>query len=97
MHRKKPITSVVREREMAKKRRRSLPIKSRTKRAVKQALAAAGAQGQGKQAQELSRAAASALDRAAHKGVMHPRTAARKKSRLARRLKAGTRGAQSAE
>ena len=74
---------------MARKRRRSLPIKSRTKRALKQAALPPEEQGGQQDAQERFRAAASALDRAAQKGVLHRRTAARKKSRLARRLRAG--------
>ena len=88
MHRKKPITSVVREKEMAKKRGQALPIKSRAKRAVKQAMAAAEANSSPQEAAARVRAAMSALDKAARKGVMHRRTAARKKSRIAKRLKA---------
>ena len=88
MHRKKPITSVIRDKEIAKKRRENLPTRTRAKRAVRQALAAAEAASSAEQAEEGSRAAASALDRAARKGVLHRRAAARKKSRLMRRLRA---------
>jgi len=88
LHRKKPITSVIRDKEIAKKRRENLPTRTRAKRAVRQALAAAEAASSAEQAEEGSRAAASALDRAARKGVLHRRAAARKKSRLMRRLRA---------
>lgn len=44
------------------------------------------AAGDMKTAQELSHAAMKALDKAAQKGVLSKNTAARKKSRLARRL-----------
>ena len=38
------------------------------------------------QTPELARDAISALDRAAAKGILHPRNAARRKSRIAKRL-----------
>jgi small subunit ribosomal protein S20 len=42
--------------------------------------------GQHEEAQEAVRVAASALDKAASKGVIHKNNAARRKSRLAQRL-----------
>lgn len=42
----------------------------------------------GEELTELATTAISALDRAASKGVLHPRNAARRKSRLAKRLNA---------
>jgi small subunit ribosomal protein S20 len=42
--------------------------------------------GDAAQAQEQARTAVAALDRAASKGVLHPNNAARRKSRLMRRL-----------
>lgn len=42
----------------------------------------------GEELTELAATAISALDRAASKGVLHPRNAARRKSRLAKRLNA---------
>jgi small subunit ribosomal protein S20 len=65
--------------------RRNKAVKTRVKtaaRRVREALAA----GQGEAAAAALRTAMSVIDRAASKGVLHPRTAARKKSRLARRL-----------
>lgn len=44
------------------------------------------AQGETESAQNAFALAASALDRAAKKGIIHPNKAARQKSRLARRL-----------
>lgn len=60
-------------------------INSSTKTAVKKFLMAT-VEGNVEQARTLYNEAASALDRAAKVGVIHPNKAARKKSRMARRL-----------
>jgi small subunit ribosomal protein S20 len=66
-----------------KRRMRNRIVKSKLKTSVKNALGAA--QGQGDAASEL-RSAQSVIDKAARKGVIHRRTAARKISRLHRRV-----------
>jgi len=71
-------------------RRRTLynaMYKSSTKTAVRKFERALAA-GQIEQAKELLVKAISRLDKAAKKGVIHPNAAARKKSRLTRRLNA---------
>jgi len=88
LHRKKPITSAVRVKHIAKRRQINLPLRTRTKRVVRQAAAIIEEAEAPEQAQNALRQAASVLDRAAQKGIIHRRTAARKKSRLARRLRA---------
>lgn len=60
-------------------------IESRTKTMVKKFLAAVES-GNLEEARVRYNEAASALDRAARKGVIHPNKAARKKSRMAQRL-----------
>ena len=62
-------------RQDEKKRARNTAAKTRIKTEVKKALAG-----------EDSKTAFGAIDRAAAKGVIHKNTAARKKSRLAKRL-----------
>lgn len=91
MHRKKPITSVIREKQVAKRHKHNQPLRTKAKHAVKVALEAVEGGGSAEERAAQVGEAVSALDRAARKGVMHRRAAARKKSRLARRLKvAGT-------
>lgn len=68
----------------AKRRAYNRSIESRTKTVVKKFGLAAEANEAG--ARTLYNEAASALDRAANRGVVHPNKAARKKSRMARRL-----------
>jgi small subunit ribosomal protein S20 len=58
--------------------------KSRVKTAVRSARTSIGASES--DAESLTRTACRFLDKAAAKGVIHPRQAARRKSRLARRL-----------
>jgi small subunit ribosomal protein S20 len=68
-----------------RRRLRNLNWKSRAKTAIRKArtaIAASDASG----AQGLSRQAARLLDKAAAKGIIHKRQAARRKSRLMRRL-----------
>lgn len=70
-----------RNRQNVIRRGRNKSIKSDLKTAVKKVEAAAAA---GEPSDELLRAAQKKIDKAAQKGVLHPKTAARKKSRLAR-------------
>lgn len=73
-------------------RRRTLynaMYKSATKTAVRKFERAVAA-GRIDEAKELLTKAVSRLDKAAKKGVIHPNAAARKKSRLMRRLNAAT-------
>jgi len=67
-----------------KRRVRNLSWRSRVKTAVRKARMA-GAAGE-PAAADLTRAACRLLDKAASKGTIHKRQAARRKSRLARRL-----------
>jgi small subunit ribosomal protein S20 len=70
-----------RNRQNEVRRQRNKSIKSDLKTAVKKVeVAAAG----GESTDELFRAAQKKIDAAAQKGVLHPRAAARKKSRLAK-------------
>jgi small subunit ribosomal protein S20 len=70
-------------RQDKRRRARNRSVKSAVKTAVKKAEAAAG----GDQASARLSEAVSAIDRAAKKNIVHWRTAARKKSRLARRVR----------
>ena len=76
----------IRQNEAHRLRNRSRMSKVRT--AVKAALGAAGKgdQADRDRAEALYRKAASELDRAARRRIVHPNAAARKKSRLAKRL-----------
>ena len=62
-----------------KRRARNLAVKTRLKTLTKKARASADP--------TAAAAADSQLDRAAHKGIIHPNKAARKKSRLAKALR----------
>ncbi len=66
-------------RQNVKRRLRNSAIKSTMKTAIKKALSA-------KDEDAALREALSAIDRAASKGVIHKNAAARKKSRLVRKL-----------
>lgn len=68
-----------RNRQNEVRRVRNKAVKSDLKTSVKKAQAA-----EGDDAAEAYRAAQQKIDKAVAKGVMHPKTAARKKSRLAR-------------
>ena len=70
---------------------RNRPVRSRAANAVRDARIAI--ENGDSDAADLVRAAQSALDRAARRGVIHPNSAARRKSRLVRRLKATSAGA----
>lgn len=84
----KRIKSAVKRAEIAERnRQRNVAVKSAAKTAVKKAVDAA----KSKEGVEAGlRAAASALDRAAAKGVLHKNAVARKKSRLAKKVAALT-------
>lgn len=68
-----------------RRRRRNQPIRTGVKSAIRNARTAID-QGIGEPAQEATVTAQSKLDKAVSKGVVHWRTAARKKSRLMRKL-----------
>lgn len=70
---------------IAKHTARNTAVRSSVKTAVKRFKSVAES-GETDQAQEQFRKAVSAIDKAAKKGVIHPNTAARKKSRLAKSL-----------
>ncbi len=76
-------SQIKRNRQAAKARERNKAARSTLKTASKKVRVAV-AEGDGERAVELSREAARAYDKAASKGVVHERTAARHKSRLAR-------------
>jgi small subunit ribosomal protein S20 len=70
-----------RNRQNLVRRQRNKSIKSDLKTATKKVQAAAEA---GEPLEDLYKAAQGKIDKAARKGAIHPRTAARKKSRLAK-------------
>jgi small subunit ribosomal protein S20 len=74
-----------RHRQSVRRRDRNRAVRSTTRTAVKRAVVAVEA-GQPEEASEAYRRAQQAIDVAARKGVIHKRAAARKKSRLARRV-----------
>ena len=78
-------SALKRIRSNARKRVRNRMVLSRTRTAVK---AAREAIESGETSSEAIRRAISQLDRAAAKGVIHPNNAARRKSRLMKRLNA---------
>lgn len=75
-----------RVRQAERRTRENRPFRTRAARSVRDARAAIadGADN----AEQLVREAQSALDRAARRRIIHPNAAARRKSRLAARLKA---------
>ena len=75
-----------RVRQNAGRAARNRPLRTRTARAVRDA-AEAIREGDA-DAEELLRAAQTALDTAARRHIIHPNAAARRKSRLAQQLKA---------
>lgn len=70
-------------RQSEKRRAANRSVRTRVRTATKAALQAPAGQGE-----DAFRAAQSVIDRAAKKGVLHRRAAARRKSRLARRINA---------
>ncbi|UCH78803.1 MAG: 30S ribosomal protein S20 [Candidatus Coatesbacteria bacterium] len=75
-----------RHRQSLRRRDRNRAVRSSTRTVIKKAVVAAET-GAPEEAAEAYRRAQQAIDVAARKGVLHRRTAARKKSRLARRLR----------
>ena len=84
MHARKAITGARRKSEAERNRRRSLPIKTKVKRVVRDTLLSIEASGP--EAKDAVAGAVRELDKAVSKGVLHRRTAARRKSNLMRRL-----------
>lgn len=80
-------SALKRIRQSEKQRARNRSVRTRVRTASKAALTAVGTPA----AEEALRTAQSVLDRAAKRGVLHPRTAARRKSRLAKRANAAAR------
>ncbi len=78
-------TAVKRGRQSKERNIRNRKVKSHLKRAVKDFYQTIN-QGDSQQAWEAYSLASSVIDKAASKGVIHKRTAARKKSRLAQKL-----------
>ena len=79
-------SQIKRNAQNEKRRVRNKAVRSELKTRVKSALTSVGTDGQA----EASRLAIKKIDKAAAKGVIHKNAAARKKSRLAKRLAAGT-------
>jgi small subunit ribosomal protein S20 len=79
-----------------RRRLRNQPIRTGVKTAVRKARAAI-ATGATEQAEQATVLAQSKLDKAASKGVLHWRNAARRKSRLMRRLNAASQPPSGAE
>lgn len=77
-------SAIKRMRQDKKRRERNKAVKSQVKTAIKKAVSLAGTE----QAASALREAESIIDRAAKKGFIHWRNAARKKSRLAKKVKA---------
>jgi len=73
-------------RKSAKNRLRNIVVKGNIKKLFKQALKLISTKDKG--AAEAVRKAASAVDKAAENGILHKNTAARKKSRLMKKLNA---------
>jgi small subunit ribosomal protein S20 len=86
-------SQIKRNRQNEKRRMRNKAVRSALKTEAKKVRAAV-VEGDAEAAQAQARVAARALDKAASKGVLHGRTAARRKSRLA---KAANRAAASGE
>ncbi len=79
-------SALKRWRQNLRRRARNKAVRSATRTFVKKAIAAI--EQAAPNVMEVLREAQSALDRAAKKGVIHPNAAARRKSRLMRRLHA---------
>jgi small subunit ribosomal protein S20 len=79
-------SQIKRNRQNEARRMRNKSINSSLKTSVKKVEAASAA---GEQTDELMRLAQAEIDTAVSKGVLNKKTAARKKSRLAKRVAAG--------
>jgi len=73
-------------RKSRKNRARNLAVKNKIKKLIKEALKLISLKDKG--AAEAVKAVLSGLDKAAENGILHKNTAARKKSRLMKRLNA---------
>jgi small subunit ribosomal protein S20 len=71
-----------------RKRQRNRPVKTRVKNAIGKAITSIAGSAGAEDALAAVTEAISQLDRAASKGVIHPNNAARRKSRLMKRLNA---------
>ena len=78
-------SQIKRNRQNERRRLRNKSIRSEVKTAIKRVESAAAS---GEPVDELLREAQARIDAAAAKGVLHPNSAARKKSRLASQLSA---------
>ncbi len=85
------VSARKRVRQNEKRRQRNRSVRSAVKTAVRRCREAAES-GDAQAAQDQFRAAARVLDKAVSRGVLHKRTAARHKSRLARRVNQVTAG-----
>ena len=83
-------SAIKRVRIEQKRRSRNRAVKSSVKTYINKAQRAIVAQPSEETTVEAVRQALSQLDRAATKGVLHPNNAARRKSRLMKRLNAAT-------
>ena len=81
---KRTKSGLKRKRQALTRTARNQAVQSKIKTLVKKAREASSPD------QEMVRAALEALDAAARKGIVHPHAAARNKSRLMRRVAAGT-------
>ncbi len=77
-------SAIKRIRSNARKRQRNILVRSKVRTAVKEARSALSARAE--DGAEAVRSAVSELDRAAVKGVIHRRSAARRKSQLMKKL-----------
>ncbi len=85
----KRIKSGIKRTEIAERNRlRNVAGKSEVKTRFKRVVEAAGAGEDSAKTVELLKKAIRTIDRAAHKGIIHPNTAARRKSRLVKALAA---------
>ena len=78
-------SAIKRIRSSKRKQARNLAVRTRARSAVREAREAIGS-AKPEEAAQAIREAYSTLDRAAQKGVLHKRNAARRKSRLMKRL-----------
>ncbi len=78
-------SQIKRNRQNVKRRERNRAVRSEINTRTRNAVTAA-AEGTDEEAAEAARMAVKRIDKAAAKGVLHPNTAARRKSRLMKHL-----------
>ncbi|WP_419919292.1 30S ribosomal protein S20 [Candidatus Poriferisocius sp.] len=78
-------SQIKRNRQNVKRRERNQAVRSEINTRTRTAVAAA-TDGNAAEAAEAARMAIKRIDKAAGKGILHPNTAARRKSRLMKRL-----------